>query len=166
MRAGLVALLFAASGTLASAREVTLELPEGEALRYAVLEQPTAEMPSARETARRMLGHLAAGDIEEAAVLSNTPKRRYEVLRAYLSAVGEPEFKRVFSLYRDTRLVAEVAIGPRRLLIWDLAQAGSHLAGQYYVNVDGRFLVDDVPSEAREQLARVLEAYRAGRAPR
>ena len=118
---------------------------------------------SARETAVALLKHLAAGDLEQAAALSNAPQRRFEVLRDYRDAVGEEEFKRVFGrfLEPDNRLVAEVAIGPRRLLVWDLGEAGRHLAGQFYVQVDGRFLLDDVPSPERAELRRVLRRYRA-----
>jgi hypothetical protein len=60
--------------------------------------------------------------------------------------------------------VAEVALGEHRLLVWDLGEAGHRLAGQYYVEVEGKFLMDDVPSEKRTQLRRVLEAYRTGKA--
>lgn len=122
---------------------------------------------SARGTARRLLGHLAAGDIEEAALLSNSPRRRYEVLHEYRASVGDEEFRRVFGRYlgRDGQLVAEIAIGERRLLVWDLGEGETQLAGQYYVEVDGRFLLDDVPSAERSALRRVLEAYRAGKRP-
>jgi hypothetical protein len=37
------------------------------------------------------------------------------------------------------------------------------LAGQYFVEVEGRYLMDDVPNQTRANLRRVLEAYRAGR---
>jgi hypothetical protein len=118
---------------------------------------------SALATARTVLEHLAAGRIEEAAALSNAPQRRYEVLRDYRAAVGEEEFKRVFAqyLFPENRVIAEVALGPRRLLIWELGQAGKHLAGQYYVEVgDGVFLMDDQPSEERSRLQQALERYR------
>lgn len=122
---------------------------------------------SAHETALRVLRHLAAADIEAAALLSNAPKRRYEVLRNFLLAVGEIEFKRVFGqyLFPENHAIAEIAIGPRRLIIWDLGEAGHRLTGQYYVEVEGKFLMDDVPGEARRELQRVLAAYRAGTAP-
>lgn len=110
----------------------------------------------------QLLQHLASGDIEAAAALSNAPKRRYEVLRDYRNSVGDEEFKRVFARYMApaNRLVMEAAIGRRRLLVWDLGEAGNHLAGQYYVEVGGKFLLDDEPNEERSKLRRVLEAYR------
>lgn len=113
-----------------------------------------------------MLRHLAEGNIEEAAALSNAPRRRFEVLRDYRDAVGEEEFKRVFGRYftPGNRLIAEVAIGRHRLLVWDLGEAGNQLAGQYYVEVEGKFLMDDVPSRERSRLRRVLDAYRSGKA--
>ena len=111
-----------------------------------------------------MLRHLADGEIEAAAALSNAPQRRLEVLRDYRDAIGEEAFKRVFGRYfvPENRVVAEVAYGPRRLLVWDLGEAGNRLAGQFYIEVDGRFLMDDVPSEARSQLQRILQEYRSG----
>ena len=50
---------------------------------------------SALGTAMLLNLHLSAGDIEEAALLSNAPRRRYEVLHEYREAVGAEEFKRV-----------------------------------------------------------------------
>jgi hypothetical protein len=120
---------------------------------------------SARPTAMRMLRHLADGNLEAAAALSNAPGRRFEVLRDYRDAVGEEEFRRIFGRYfaPENRLIAEVAIGPRRLLVWHLGEAGDHLAGQFYVEVEGRFLMDDVPSPERSELRAVLEKFRTSR---
>jgi hypothetical protein len=117
---------------------------------------------SAKESATRLLGLLAEGDIEAAARLSNAPERRYEVLRDYRAQVGEEEFKRVYARYFEpsNRLMAEAAIGKRRLLVWQLGQAGGQLAGQFFVEVDGRFVLDDVPSPERQRLERVLREYR------
>jgi hypothetical protein len=117
---------------------------------------------SAKESATRLLALLAEGDIEAAARLSNAPERRYEVLRDYRAQVGEAEFKRVYARYFEpgNRLMAEAAIGKRRLLVWQLGQAGGHLAGQFFVEVDGRFVLDDVPSPERQRLERVLREYR------
>jgi len=117
---------------------------------------------SARDTALTVLKHLAAGEVEQAAALSNAPQRRFEVLRDYRDSVGEEVFKRAFGrfLEPENRLIAEVAIGPRRLLVWALGDAGGELAGQFYVEVDGKFLLDDVPSRQRAELRRVLRRYR------
>jgi len=120
---------------------------------------------SAIGTATQLLRHLADGNIEQAARLSNAPQRRYEVLRDYRAMVGQDEFKRLFARYfePENRLIAEVALGPHRLLVWELGEAQNHLAGQYYVEVDGRFLMDDVPSEERSRLRGVLDTYRKNR---
>jgi hypothetical protein len=155
----LLALALCAAAALAQGEERTLERPDGQKLTYSVLDSASAAA-SARSTATQILTHLAAGRLEEAAALSNAPQRRYEVLRDYRASVGEDEFKRVFAQYLGMPIVAEIAIGPHRLIIWDLAEAAHHLAGQYYVEVDGRFLLDDVPSAARADLRRVLLAYR------
>jgi hypothetical protein len=159
---GLALLGLALFFTGTAAQERTLALPGGEAIAYSIV---TAEAQSARHTATRILRFLSEGDIEAAALLSNAPRRRFEVLRDYRESVGDDEFKRVFGQYvsPQNRLIAEIAIGPRRLLIWDLEDAGHQLAGQYYVEVDGKFLLDDVPGAERSKLQRVLQAYRSGK---
>jgi hypothetical protein len=157
-------LIFITAGP-AQAEERALDLGNGKSLRYEVLE-PGAQSRSARATAGEILRHLTEGSIDKAAELSNAPKRRYEVLRDYRASVGDAEFKRVFARYVRSRIVDEIAIGDRRLLIWDLAEATHHeLAGQYYVEVDGRFLMDDVPGKEREALTRVLRSYRKSATP-
>ena len=150
MKALLAAALLAAAPAFAQERLVEPAAPD-----------------SARETALTVLKHLAAGDLEQAAALSNAPQRRLEVLREYRNSVGEEAFKQAFDrfLAPQNPLIAEVAIGPRRLLIWQLGEAGNHLAGQFYVEVDGRFLLDDVPSGERDELRRVLRRYRAEKKP-
>lgn len=147
----------------ALAEERTLELDDGAAIRYEVL--APASPGSAADAARRMLALLADGNIDDAAALSNAPPRRRQVLRDYMDQVGEAEFRRVFAQYASppNRLVAEVVIGERHLLVWDLANAGHRLAGQYFVRTGDGFLLDDAPSAERARLQRVLGAYRQGR---
>ena len=118
---------------------------------------------SARPTAERILQHLAAGDIDAAAALSNAPEQRARVLRAYRDRVGEAEFRRIFAEYASRPLVREIAIGDRRLLIWDI---GKQVSGQYFVRVGENFVMDDVPSEARTELRRVLNSYRNANSPK
>lgn len=136
-----------------------------------VLTPAAALAPDTALNAAKLLNlHLSTGDLEEAAVLSTSPKRRFEVLQDYRQSVGAEEFKRVFAQYFDpaNRLLAEVAIDRHRLLIWELRGAPgapSHLAGQYFIEVDGKFLLNDVPSPPRAQLRHVLEAYRSGKLP-
>jgi hypothetical protein len=149
---------------LSQPQEGTLVLENGQSLRYELLDASVPEARSARRASEQLLRHLAAGRIEDAALLSTAPRRRYEELAKYAMAVGEHEFKRVFQQYLAAGApMAEVAIGRHRLLIWELAEAGHHLSGQYFVEVDGRFLLDDVPNETRSRLRRILEAYRSGR---
>ena len=155
----------------------TLELSGGGGVTYTLrthpadahVTRPSGELAptSALDAAKLLNLHLSAGDIEEAALLSNAPRRRYEVLRDYRESVGEEEFKRVFAryLFPENRLLAEIAIGNHRLLIWDLKDGASRIAGQYFVEVDGRYLIDDVPNDVRTSLRWVLEAYRAGKIP-
>ncbi len=117
---------------------------------------------SAQPVARQILRYLAAGDIEQAAKFSNAPERRAEVLREFRARVGEEEFKRVYSEYLapENRVIAEVGLGPRRLLVWRLGAAGDRVVGQYYVRVDDRFVMDDERSAERRELARALAKYR------
>ncbi len=141
----------------------TLRTPAADALQLL----PVAELAptSALNAARLLHRHLAAGDIEEAALLSNAPRRRFEELRNFRESYGEDEFKRVFAQYfsPENRLVAEIAIDKHRLLIWK--QRDGAFAGQFFVEVDGRYLMDDVPNEVRNQLRLVLQAYRSGKLP-
>lgn len=120
---------------------------------------------SALATALAVLRHLAEGNIEEAAVMSNSPRRRFQVLSDYRRHVGDEEFKRVFGRYlaAGEQVKAEIALGPRRLLVWDLGEPEGQIAGQYYVEIEGKFLLDDVPSAERAQLRRVLQGYRSGK---
>jgi len=152
----------------------TLELEGGERISYTLRKHPpdahvarpesVLAPNSALNSAKLLNLHLSTGDIEEASLLSNSPRRRFEVLKEFRDSVGEEEFKRAFAQYfiPENRLVAEIAIGRHRLLIWELKSAG-RLAGQYFVEVEGRYLMNDVPSEERTQLRRVLEAWRAGK---
>ena len=158
MKRGLAVLLLCAIS--AFAQERVLQLPSGEELRYELIEP--GSQSSAQPAALELLRHLAAGDIEAAAKMSNAPQRRFEVLRDFRRAVGDDEFKRLFGRYfaPENRIHAEAAIGKRRLLVWDLGEAGNQLAGQYYVEADGKFVMDDMPNPERSKLQQVLEAYR------
>lgn len=112
-------------------------------------------------TFRQQHRHLVAGDIEEAALLSNEPKRRFEILRDYRDAVGVDEFRKVYAKYFDpaNRIVAEARIGDHSLLVWRLADE-KRLAGLYYARIEDRWLTDDVPTETRLKLRWVLEHLR------
>lgn len=151
----LFAVAFGAEGS-----ERVLDLGGGQTLKYEVLDPGSKR--SAAETGREVLRLLAAGELIKASELSNAPKRRLEVFREYRSRVGDEEFRRVFQQYLGpgNKLMAEVALGRHRLLIWKLGDAADHLAGQYYIEADGRFLMDDVPSLERSNLRRILESYR------
>ena len=173
--AALAASLFLSAGVHAQGGETrTLELEGGGRVTYTVRAHPpgahnltpkTELTPgTALDTAKMLNLHLSTGDIEEAALLSNSPRRRFEVLREYRDSVGADEFKRVFTqyFYPENRLLAEIVIGNHSLLVWRLQDGASRIAGQYFVEVEGRYLIDDVPNDARTSLRWVLEAYRAG----
>jgi len=155
--------LLALLACAALADERKLELDDGAIIRYQLIAPGSADSASA--TAKRMLSLLGAGKIADAAEMSNAPQRRRQVLGDYLNTVGEAEFRRVFGQYAlpPNRIVAEVSIGERHLLVWDLVDAGHRLAGQYFVRAADGFLLDDAPGPERARLQRVLGAYRQGR---
>ncbi len=126
----------------------------------------TPEPTSALNTAKLLNQHLSAGRIEDAALLSTAPRRRFEVLRDYRQAVGEDEFRQVYAQYflPENRLVAEVIMAGHSLLVWHMKR-NDRYAGQYYVQVEGKVLMDDTPSETRTRLSRVLDAIRTGKMP-
>jgi hypothetical protein len=157
---GFLILCFALIGA-AHAQERSIELG-GETLRYSMRADPADG--GALATSRELARDLTAGDIKAASMLSNAPQRRYEVLREYRDWVGPDEFKRVYAQYFSprSRVVAEISIGRHYLLVWKLDD-GEHYAGQFYAEIGGRFLLDDVPGVERGRLRRLLEAYRAGK---
>jgi len=122
---------------------------------------------SAQPAALQILKHLAAGELEAAAALSNAPQRRLEVLREFRSSVGEEQFRKLFGRYfaPQNRIVMEAAIGRHRLLVWDLGEANHQLAGQYFVEAGGGFVLDDAPNPERARLQRVLESQRKKSVP-
>ena len=123
---------------------------------------PAAQLSptSALDTLKLLSQYLIAGKIEDAALLSNAPKRRHEVLQDYQQK-PEKEFRTVFEQYFTPRTGWWRKSPPAStLLIWHLAQTDRY-AGLFFVRIAGH-LMDDVPSETRLQLRRLLEAYRAG----
>ncbi len=143
--------------------ERSLTLADGGTVRYELIVPGQASPASAAATAKRFIRLLAAGKIEEASLLSNAPKRRFKVLKDYEREVGNKEFRRIYSRLLEpvNPLLAEVAIGDHRLIVWDLGEAKHELAAQYYVLVEGRFFMDDAPNDTRAELRRVLLAWRA-----
>jgi len=154
-------LLFCLCVGAAHAQERSIDL-DGVTIRYTLRADPADG--GALATARELARDLAAGDIKAASMLSNAPERRYEVLREYRDWVGPDEFKRVYAQYFSprSRVVAEIGIEHHRLLVWRL-DGSDHLAGQFYAEIGGRFLLDDVPGVERARLRRLLEAYREGK---
>lgn len=163
---------------LAAGAEETrvLQTEDGAAIRYTLRTfAPDAHLRDSPEesgptdalgAAKRVTRHLAAGRVEEVSLLSNAPKARFERLQESFNGWSEDDFARAFGRYfaPGNRVVGDVAIGKHRLLMWYLKDT-DHLTGYFFVEVDGRLLLDDVPSETRASLRRVLDAHRAGRAP-
>lgn len=174
--AALVAMAALAAITPTSAQPLTVRTLEsaGETLHFSIHAFPAeaqrvdpatpTEPTSALNTAKLLNQYLLAGQIEDAALLSTAPRRRFEVLRDYWQSVGEDGFKQVYAQYflPENRLVAEVNMSGHSLLVWHLKSNG-HYAGQYFVQIEGKVLMDDTPSETRTRLSRVLEAIRTGK---
>ena len=178
-RAALAAVLASSPFGLLAQSEASrsLELEDGKRIEYTLRVHPadahlvkpaTVLAPTTALDAARLLNlHLSTGDIEEAALLSNSPRRRFEVLQDYRRSIGDDEFRRVFAEYFDpkNKLVAEIVIGPHSMLVWNQT-ASKNIAGQFFVKMDdGRYLVDDIPNSTRSSLRQVLQAYRAGKIP-
>ena len=164
------------SGALAQPlAEQTIDL-NGEKLHYSIRAFPVdanridprarLEPGTALDTAKLLYRHLASGAIEDAALLSNSPRRRFEVLQSYKDAVGDDGFKEVFTEYFDpeNRVVAEVVMDGHSLLVWHL-KAANRYAGQFYVSIGGKVYFDDTPNPTRQALRRVLEGIRTGQVP-
>lgn len=182
-RALLAGMLFALAAQAQTEETRTLAREDGTSVTYTLRSYPpnahllqpdTRPVPtSALESAKLIILHLSDGDIEQAALLSNAPRRRYEELANFKKTYGDDEFKRVFAAYFDPNnsVAAEIVVDNRSLLIWKLTSAPKpgtpsfHYAGQFFVEVDGAYLIDDVPNDQRARLRWVLEAYRSGKIP-
>ncbi|TAN53762.1 MAG: hypothetical protein EPN19_08770 [Betaproteobacteria bacterium] len=152
-----------------------LDTEDGGQIRYTLrthapdahLLDPALELApvDALQAAKLVTRHLAAGRVEEVSLLSNAPKARFERLRESFAGWSAEDFARAFGRYfaPGNRIAGEAAIGDHRLLMWYLSDT-DHLTGYFFVDVDGKLLLDDVPSETRTRLRRVLEAHRSGRA--
>ena len=161
----------------AAAQEIprTLALEGGAQIAYTLrnpapgahLPDPSARLAptSALNTARMVVQYLARGEIEEAALLSNAPRERFGVYKDRLETWGEEQFKQLFAQYAlpANPVLAEIVIGEHSLIIWNLREE-KRLAGQFFVRIEDKVLMDDKPNAARAQLRRVLEAYRSGAA--
>jgi hypothetical protein len=176
--AALAAGLFLSAGLHAQTEEArTLQIEGGAVIAYTLRAYPAGARldtqakelapTSALATSSLLKLHLMNGKIEDAALLSNAPRRRFEEFQKFQQTYGDEEFKRVFSEYYDPKnqLRAEIVIGAHSLLVWEQASP-PNVAGQYFVNIDGRFFMDDVPNDTRTQLRWVLEAYRSGKLAR
>ena len=151
-----------------------LDLEGGERIEYVLRTfpvdanrlDPAAELAptDALSAAKLVTRYLSAGRIEEASLLSNAPKARFDRLRESLAGWSAADFEHAYGRYflPENRIVGEAAIGNHRMLMWYLKDV-DHVAAYYFVEIDGRFLLDDFPSEARAKLRRVLEAFRTGR---
>ena len=155
-------------------RFLLLQLDSGQSLGVRLLSHPPdahlvdtpepLEPHSALATAKLVTRFLAEGRVEEASLLSNSPKARYERMRESFQGWTEDDFRRTYGSYfaPENQILGEVAIGDHRLLMWHLKEA-DHVAAFYLVNIEGRLLLDDIPNPTRNNLRRVLEAYRSGK---
>jgi hypothetical protein len=172
-------------GAHAQTEEVrTLEREDGSSVSYTLRTYPEGAhllRPDAKpvpttalDAAKLIILHLSDGDIEEAALLSTSPRRRYEELVKFRESSGEEQFKRLYSQYfsPENRLIAEIAIDRQRLVLWELLSTDrpgapkSIVTGQFFVEVDGQYLLDDRPNETRSRLHSILRDYQSGKLPR
>jgi len=169
----LLALVFCCAPLALADEQRLLDLENGERVGYALRVHPAdahlldarAELgpSSALNTAKLLTRYLSEGRLEEASLLSNSPKARYARLRESFEGWKEADFRRAYGRYfaPENRIVGEVMIDGHRLLMWHLKDT-DHLAAFFLVEIEGRLLLDDVPNRTRSSLRRVLEAYRNG----
>ena len=155
-------------------RFLLLRLENGQSLGFRILDHPRdahlldADKPleprSALDTAKLVTRYLAEGRVEEASLLSNAPRARYELMLESFAGWSEDDFRKTYARYfaPENHIVGEVAIGEHRLLMWYLKDS-DHVAAFFLVEIDGRVLLDDAPNPTRANLRRVLEAYRSGK---
>ena len=167
-------LLFCACTQVRGQEQRTLELENGERVSYSLRLYPAdahlldakavLQPHSALDTAKLLTRYLSEGQIENAALLSNAPKARYARLRESFEGWGEADFQRAYGRYFDpqNRIVGEVTIDDHRLLIWYLRDT-DYLAAFFLVEIEDRLLIDDVPNATRDNLRRILQAYRDGK---
>jgi len=167
-------LLFACATGVHADEQRVLDLESGERVGYALRAHPTdAHLLDARtdlgpssalNTAKLVTRYLSEGRIEDASLLSNSPKARYARLRESFEGWSEGDFRRAYGRYfaPENRIVAEVSIDGHRLLMWHLKDT-DHLAAFFLVEIEGRLLLDDIPNQTRANLRRVLEAFRNGK---
>ena len=170
----LLALLFACAPGARADEQRVLDLGNGERVGYAfrvyaadahLLDARTELGPSsALNTAKLVTRYLSEGRIEDASLLSNSPKARYARLRESFEGWSEGDFRRAYGRYfaAENRIVGEVSIDGHRLLMWHLKDT-DHVAAFFLVEIEGRVLLDDMPNQTRSSLRRVLEAYRNGK---
>jgi len=171
----LLFLALACASTPAVAQEPrTLEIENGEQVRYFVRTHPAdahlfdanavLNPDSALNTAKLVTRYLSEGRVEDASLLSNSPKARYARLRESFVGWKEDDYRRAYGRYFDAqnRIVAEIEIEGQRLLIWYLKDT-DYLAAFFLMDIEGRLLMDDVPNATRANLRRVLQAYRDGK---
>ena len=179
----LATLLLALSAQAQTGETRTLEREDGTSVTYVLRSYPADAhllSPDARpspttplDSAKLIILHLSDGDIEEAALLSNAPRRRYEELASFRERSGADQFKRLYAQYfsPENRLIAEIAIDRQRLVLWELkstARTGtptSIVTGQFFVEVDGQYLMDDKPNDTRARLHWILRDYQTGKLP-
>lgn len=119
---------------------------------------------SALDTAKLVTQLLAEGRLEEVSLLSNAPKARFARLKESFDGWTKADFERTFRRYfaPENSIVGEAVIDRHHLLMWHLKDT-DYITAYYLVEVDGRMLLDDAPSETRNRLRRILEAHRAAR---
>ena len=171
--AGLTPILLFAGVALAQQARV-LEAEGGAPIEYALrtfaddahrAETLLTHVPgSALDTAKLVTQLLAEGRLEDVSLLSNAPKARFARLKESFDGWTKADFERPFRRYfaPQNRIVGEAVIDKHHLLMWYLKDT-DYITAYYLIEVDGRLLLDDVPSETRNRLRRVLEAHRAAR---
>jgi hypothetical protein len=109
--------------------------------------------------AQQLYAHLATGDIEKAASLSDDPAASKANYARLLDRLGPEAFQKTFAAYLgpaglELRMV--LSVGTHSMLIVRNPEMGMD-AAQFYASSGGVFHVEDQKSREREQLGRLFQ---------
>jgi hypothetical protein len=107
---------------------------------------------------------LGTADISTAAAMSNDRERTYAKYERYVERLGMAEFKKMFLSYfvGGASYTHELVIGEHHMLLVE-DPADDTIAAQFYVRVEGKYLIDEKPGPERDQLGRLFMAVREGK---
>ncbi len=114
---------------------------------------------SALGCAQQLYAHLAAGDLDKAATLSDDPAASKAIWARMLGRLGPDEFKKTYAAYlgpSGLELRFVISINTHVMLIVRNPEAGMD-AAQFYASAGGVFHVEETKSPEREKLGELFQ---------